>query len=251
MSKTTIPRGGITADAIDATLIADDAISEEHLDATSITGHTALAEAPADTDEFLISDGGVLKRLDAQYVGGAGLTLLGTITASGATNSTFQNGSNSIVFDSTYSTYIITLNGMTCSSDDDNFRVSFSHDSGSNYNSEASTVADKATINSSGSASSDGSPFGSFSSGACNLVGAQSNGSAEGFNGIMEFHGMHISNRIKGFTFRFQAHQHNNLRVQVHGAGTVERNEDIDGIRFNCNSGTHSGTLRLYGVKAS
>ena len=33
MSKTTIPTGGITADAIDATLIADDAISEEHLDA--------------------------------------------------------------------------------------------------------------------------------------------------------------------------------------------------------------------------
>ena len=30
MSKTTIPTGGITADAIDATLIADDAISEEH-----------------------------------------------------------------------------------------------------------------------------------------------------------------------------------------------------------------------------
>ena len=56
MSKTTIPTGGITADAIDATLIADDAISEEHLDATAITGHTALGEAPADTDEFLIKN---------------------------------------------------------------------------------------------------------------------------------------------------------------------------------------------------
>ena len=33
MSKTQIPTGGI----------ADDAISEEHLDATAITGHTALA----------------------------------------------------------------------------------------------------------------------------------------------------------------------------------------------------------------
>jgi len=69
MSKTTIPTGGITADAINATLIADDAISEEHLDATAITGHTALAEAPASTDEFLISDGGTLKRIDASYVG--------------------------------------------------------------------------------------------------------------------------------------------------------------------------------------
>ena len=50
MSKTTIPTGGITADAIDATLIEDDAISEEHLDATAITGHTALGATPADTD---------------------------------------------------------------------------------------------------------------------------------------------------------------------------------------------------------
>jgi len=209
---------------------------------------TLPSTAPA-TDKMLqTNSSGNLSFVDAPS---GGLTLLGTITASGASNSTFQNGSNSIVFDSTYSTYIITLNGMTCSSDDDNFRVSFSHDSGSNYNSNASTVFDKATINSSGSASSDGSPSGTFASGSCNLVTAQSNGSAEGFNGIMEFHGMHITNRIKGFTFRFQAHQHNNLRVQIHGAGTVERNEDIDGIRFNCNSGTHSGTLRLYGMKAS
>jgi hypothetical protein len=40
------------------------------LDSTVITGQTALAEAPASTDEFLISDAGVLKRLDASFIGG-------------------------------------------------------------------------------------------------------------------------------------------------------------------------------------
>jgi len=70
MSKTTIPTGGITADAINATLIADDAISEEHLDATAITGHTALGATPADTDEIIISDAGTLKRLDYSYIKG-------------------------------------------------------------------------------------------------------------------------------------------------------------------------------------
>jgi len=39
-------------------------------DVDVITGTTALAEAPASTDEFLISDGGVLKRLDASHIGG-------------------------------------------------------------------------------------------------------------------------------------------------------------------------------------
>ena len=70
MSKTTIPTGGITADAINGTLIADDAVSEEHLDATALTGNAALAEAPSDTDEFLFSDGGTLKRIDYSYIKG-------------------------------------------------------------------------------------------------------------------------------------------------------------------------------------
>jgi|5B_taG_2_1085324.scaffolds.fasta_scaffold30273_3 hypothetical protein len=108
MSKTTIPRGGITADAIDATLIADDAISEEHLDATAITGHTALAEAPADTDEFLISDGGVLKRLDASHIGGGALTYInGASSTSEVTALTLDN-----VFSSTYQNYLIVF-GIT------------------------------------------------------------------------------------------------------------------------------------------
>lgn len=44
------------------------------LDPAVITGQTALATSPADTDEFLISDAGVLKRLDASLVGSPGIT---------------------------------------------------------------------------------------------------------------------------------------------------------------------------------
>ena len=58
MSKTTIQTGGI----------ADDAVSEEHLDATALTGNTALAATPATTDEILISDAGTLKRLDFLFL---------------------------------------------------------------------------------------------------------------------------------------------------------------------------------------
>jgi hypothetical protein len=64
MALSTIPKDSIAADAIDGTKIADDAISEEHLDATAITGSTELAASPADTDEILISDAGTLKRID-------------------------------------------------------------------------------------------------------------------------------------------------------------------------------------------
>ena len=58
MSKTQIPTGGI----------ADNAISEEHLDATAITGSTELAAEPATTDELLLSDAGTLKRMDFVHI---------------------------------------------------------------------------------------------------------------------------------------------------------------------------------------
>jgi len=38
------------------------------VDVTAITGETALAETPADTDEILINDGGTIKRIDFSYL---------------------------------------------------------------------------------------------------------------------------------------------------------------------------------------
>jgi hypothetical protein len=49
---------------------ANKALVADDLDPAVITGQTALGVAPADTDEFLISDAGVLKRLDASLIGG-------------------------------------------------------------------------------------------------------------------------------------------------------------------------------------
>jgi len=49
---------------------ANKAVVASDLDPAVITGQTALATSPADTDEFLISDAGTLKRLDASLIGG-------------------------------------------------------------------------------------------------------------------------------------------------------------------------------------
>ena len=59
------------------------------LDPAVITGQTALAVAPADTDEFLISDAGTLKRIDASLIGGGGKVLQAvTGTSSSASQGT-------------------------------------------------------------------------------------------------------------------------------------------------------------------
>jgi hypothetical protein len=117
MSKTTIPKGGITADAIDATLVADDAISDEHLDITSITGQTAITSL-ADTDKFLVSDAsdsGNLKYVENQYLGGGNFVQVATGAASSGDSAITVAG----CFTSTYKIYKIFLYDWNGSNDHD------------------------------------------------------------------------------------------------------------------------------------
>ena len=97
------------ADAVTAAKIADDAISEEHLDATAITGMTELAAEPADTDEFLISDAGTLKRIDYSHIKASpGMTLL---TSGDITSTTSSITINSTYVNDTHEHYMLILRG--------------------------------------------------------------------------------------------------------------------------------------------
>ena len=91
IGKTPTPTALTASDIADGIIstakLADTSVTNAKLNADLISAETELAEAPADTDEFLISDAGVLKRLDASYVGGG---LDGVTTSSG--NVTISNG---------------------------------------------------------------------------------------------------------------------------------------------------------------
>ena len=70
---------------------ANKAVVASDLDPAVITGQTALTSEPADTDEFLISDAGTLKRLDASLIGGG--KVLQVISATDSTERTTTSGS--------------------------------------------------------------------------------------------------------------------------------------------------------------
>ena len=55
--------------------IAANAVTAAKLNNDVISGLTALGAEPADTDEFLISDAGTIKRLDYSYIKGGGKVL--------------------------------------------------------------------------------------------------------------------------------------------------------------------------------
>ena len=63
-----------TPSPLTASDITDGIITNAKLAQDIISAETELATAPADTDEFLISDAGTLKRIDASLVGGGGIT---------------------------------------------------------------------------------------------------------------------------------------------------------------------------------
>ena len=72
-SDDTVKTASLQANAVTAAKINNDIIS----------GSTELASEPADTDEFLVSDAGVLKRIDASLIGGGGFQSIQTFSSNG------------------------------------------------------------------------------------------------------------------------------------------------------------------------
>jgi len=96
MAISKIIKNSIGSDAIDATKVADDAISEEHLDVTAVTGHTELSETAADNDVLLVFDtsAGVLKKIQRSNIALAAPTF----TSVSPTNATSGDGTGNYTF---------------------------------------------------------------------------------------------------------------------------------------------------------
>ena len=110
---------------------ADASVGTAQLAATSVTaakfnadvisGQTALAATPADTDELLISDAGVLKRIDYSYLKSTpGVVLLST-TDTGSSDVTNIDVTSNI--DSTYRKYMVEVHRLRPGTDGNYLRL--------------------------------------------------------------------------------------------------------------------------------
>ncbi len=99
--------------------LADDVVTADKIGDTAISGFSALGATPADTDEFLVSDAGTLKRMDYSYIkGGGGLIHIKTQTiSSGVSSVDFIHGTSDVVFDSTYNAYKLVISDMSIDTD--------------------------------------------------------------------------------------------------------------------------------------
>ena len=103
---------------------ADSSVGASQVADSLISGKTALAATPDDTDEFLISDAGTLKRIDFSHIkGGGAFELITTTTVSSAVSSVDFTSTH---ITTTYRDYRIVASGLIGSADDVKFRLAFS-----------------------------------------------------------------------------------------------------------------------------
>ena len=102
----------ILGSTLDLGVPSNDTVGAAQIKDDLISGTTALASEPADTDEFLVSDAGTLKRIDYSLIKpSSSFTKISTTTISNAASVTLD------VFTSTYRNYRIIGSGFTPATD--------------------------------------------------------------------------------------------------------------------------------------
>lgn len=97
----------ILGSVLDLGVPSNDTVGAAQIKDDLISGTTALASEPADTDEFLVSDAGTLKRIDYSLIkGGGSWNLISTTTISSDSDVTISG------MDSTYKNYAMILTNI-------------------------------------------------------------------------------------------------------------------------------------------
>ena len=235
-----------TPSPLTASDITDGIITNAKLAQDIISGETELASEPADTDEFLISDAGTLKRIDASLVGGGSLVKLQSQTASGASSITFT----STYLTTTHKVYELHCTAIDLSSDGGNLGIQTSTDNGSSYETGGNYKYIKYYSRDDLNSNSISSGFGTGDDrvrivGTGYGVGTNNNEGGMSIVTIFDPLGTGKGKFFKCFGCHFD--ENNKLAQQDH-TFALDQSAAINNFRIVPASGTFSGVFTLYGV---
>jgi len=182
------------------------------------------------------------------------MTLIKTLTASGASTLSFVHGASSVVLDSTYKQYVFKFINIHPSGNN-RFQFNGSIDAGSNYNViKTSTVfiaqhdedegEDPSLIYQSGDDLAQATGFQDLMA-----FGNQDDDNDHNLNGTLKLFEPSSTVFVKHFTSITQGNISSNYSVETFVAGYFNNANDIDAIRFQMNSGNFDGIIKLYGIK--
>ena len=233
----------ITDGIISTAKLADTSITNAKLNADIISADTALAVAPAATDEFLISDAGVLKRIDASLVVSSDVAKV----TSGTLSSVTSLALSSTYITSTYQYYDLLL---TCYSGTNNFQtyIRTSTDNGSAYNTGASDYGWMFT-----NVGTQGGYSGSYDQDDTGVVinDSQSDAAALGVAHRIRICNPMSSTHATQFQWTGVGHHQTNDDVKtLYGVGFRQAAEANNNIQVNFSQSV-TGSYVLYGIKGS
>jgi hypothetical protein len=240
----------IAADAVTEAKIADDAVESEHLNNNVISGQTELASEPADTDEFLVSDAGTLKRIDYSLIKPSTphMVKLSTQTASGDSSIDFTSG-----IDSTYQQYHFEFTEINLATDGAEFQFQADTGTNTNYNLTITSIVYHAENSEGGGGGSltystarDQSQGTAFQ----DLFPDAGNGTDESAFGYLRVQNPSSSTYTKNFMSRMDGYHQNNLAFNMVVGGYFNTTTPITRFRFKSSSGNFDGRITMYGVNA-
>ena len=244
----------ILGDVLDLGTPSDNSISTAKLVANSVTaakfnadvisGQTALAETPADTDELLLSDAGVLKRIDFSHLKSTPhKTLLHTVTASDSANVTFNN----TYVTSTYRDYHLTWSNVHCATDNVRLDLLISDDNGSSFKSDSDhqrnsfgLTSDNSTILTNNNDS--GTQFEITPANMGNAAGENTSGEVTFFNILG-------TDNFKQFIGQVQSTKTDQAATMFLLGGVYKKVAAHNAFKFQFTSGNiASGVFKIYGI---
>jgi hypothetical protein len=182
------------------------------------------------------------------------MTFIKKLTASSSATLSFVDGSDGVVLDDTYKEYVFTYNNMHPATDNVNFSINFSTDSGSNYNvAKTSTYiyTENGENGTGGGVNYNGSDNRDLANGTGNQflmtnVGADADQSV---SGELLLFNPSSTTFVKHFISKNTCSIQNDYNLYTLVAGYGNTTSAIDGVRFQMSSGNiDAGDICLYGI---
>ena len=187
---------------------------------------------------------------------GGALKLIKTQTVSSAVGSiVFVDGTNGVVLDDTYRTYMFTFSSMHPATDGAEFRFNVSIDTGSNYN-----VAKTSTLFQAIHSEDDGTAVLEISAGASLnqqttgqplTVGLGGAVADESLSGTLHLFSPSSTTFVKHYMSNCNSYypDGDGLSANSHIGGYANTTSAVDAVEFKMNSGNiDAGTIKMYGI---
>ena len=228
---------------------ADASVGTSQLAATSVTaaklnndiisGTTALAEAPADTDEFLVSDNGTLKRIDFSLIKGGGMFELISTT-------TVTSGVSSVDFtslSSDFADFRLSASQVDIATDNEILRIRAFVGGSEHTSSDYQYV--RRGFNGAAAETED-------QAGGTEWRIGDNIGNAGGESASFEFtiFAVHDTSHSKQYLSQFAGQANDSAPVYQAGGGNLDNTSAITGLKvYQASGNISSGVFSLYGRK--